>query len=159
MAFYAQSGDVARLAMDIEDAGWQFYRKLADISADEKVKSLFTYLAHQEAEHKIIFDRIRREAENEPENEYVINVISLMQTEINDLKTFVFPEHIDPSAHIDIHLALQIAIHAEEESIRIYSEIQRVFIDRFSDVLTKIVDEEKRHLALLLEFKKTLPES
>lgn len=157
MSFYAQSSDIARLAMDIEDAGWQYYKKLAKISENTKVKELFTYLANQEAEHKIIFDRIARDVQNQQENEYVINVIAELETGISDLKTFVFPSNIDPSSHIDITVAIQNAIHAEEESIRVYNEMKRVFIDRFATVLTKVITEEEKHRAILLDLLITLP--
>lgn len=157
MAFYAQSSDIARLAMDIEDAGWQFYRKLAAASEDEKVIKLFTYLADQEIQHKIIFETIARDVQNEQENEYVINVIAELETGISDLTTFVFPAHIDPSTHIDMETAIHNAIHAEEESIRVYSEMKRVFIDRFSTVLTKVITEEEQHRTILLDIQKNLP--
>jgi rubrerythrin len=157
MAYYAQSSDLVRLAMNIEDAGWQYYRKLASASEDEKTIQLFTYLADQEIQHKIIFETIAREAESEQEHEYVIDVIREMQTGIHDLTTFVFPEHIEPGTHIDMEIALDNAIHAEEESIRVYGEMKRVFIDRFSTVLTKVIAEEQRHREILLDYLKTLP--
>jgi rubrerythrin len=157
MAYYAQSADIARLAMDVEDAGWQFYRKLAGVSEDKKVKELFTYLSDQEAKHKIIFGSIVQEVQTEQENEYVIDVISEMQTGIRDIKKFIFPSEIDPSAHIDIVVAIQIAIHAEDESIRVYTEMKRVLIDRFSNVLTKVITEEQNHREILLNLQKTFP--
>ncbi len=156
MAFYAQPSDAARLAMDIEDAGEQFYRKLADISRDEKAKSLFSYLADQEAQHKIIFGVMMQEAKDEKQSEYVIDVMSEMKTGIDDLKTYVFTGGT-PDNNLDIFAALQIAIHAEEESIKIYNEMKRVFIARFSDVLTKIITEEQKHRTILLDFKQTIP--
>lgn len=156
MAFYAQSTDLVRLAMDIEDAGWQFYKKLADTSEVKKVKELFIYLASQEAEHKIIFNKIAKDAQNVQENEYVINILAEMETAISDLKMFVFPQKIDPSPHINMTVAIQIALHAEDESIRVYSEMKRVFIDRFSDVLTKVITQEQHHRILLLNLQQTL---
>jgi rubrerythrin len=157
MAFYAEPGDVAKLAMNIEDAGEQFYRKLADMVRDEKAKSLFSYLADQEEQHKIIFGVIVQEAKNEKQSEYVIDIMSQMKTGISDLVTFVFPAENNPDINTDIFGALKIAVHAEEESIRIYSEMKRVFINRFTDVLSKVIAEEQKHRKILLDFQNTIP--
>jgi rubrerythrin len=154
MAYYAQSADIARLAMNIEDAGWLFYKKLADVSADKKVKELFQYLAYQEAQHKIIFEQMVHNMQQEQQNEYVIDVIRELETGISDLKRFVFPQHIDPSSHIDLTVATEIAIRAEKESIRVYGEMKRVFINRFSSVLTRVIGEEQKHLSILVDFQK-----
>ena len=158
MAFYAQSADIARLAMEIEDAGWVYYRKLAEASADREVKKIFTYLSDQEVQHKIIFEKISKEVTSQQQNEYVIDVVSQLETGISDLTTFVFPEKIDPSSDINIPVAIKIAIHAEDESIGAYSEMKKVFIARFSDVLTRIIQEEEHHRRILLDYLKTLPQ-
>jgi rubrerythrin len=158
MAFYAEAGDIARLAMDIEDAGQQFYNKLASSSTEENAKNLFTYLANQEEQHKLIFGAIMQQTSQEQkQGEYVIDIVGQMRTMIDDLRTFVFNNQVFATGTgIDLPAAVTIAIHAEEESVRIYSEMKRVLTETFAPVLEKIISEEQKHLKILQDFQQTL---
>lgn len=157
MAFYVEPSDIARMAIDIEDAGQQFYRKLAATGTDEEAKSIFSYLAQQEGQHKIIFGTILQQtAKEQKQQEYVIDIMGQMKTMIDDLRTFVFNAEKTSGTGINLSAAVKLAIHGEEESIRIYSEMKRVLTDTFATVLEKVIGEEQKHFNILLDFQNKL---
>jgi len=154
MAFYVEAADIARMAMDIEDAGQQFYNKLAATSADARAKSLFAYLANQEGQHKLIFGTILQQtAQDQKQQEYVIDILGQMKTIIDDLRAFVFNAEKASGTGIDLPAAVTLAIHGESESIRIYSEMGRVLTETFTPVLEKVIAEEQKHFKILQDFQ------
>jgi rubrerythrin len=157
MAYYAEAADIARMAMDIEDAGQQFYNKLATTSANDEAKSLFSYLAGQEGQHKILFGTILQQtAKEQKQQEYVIDVVGLMKIMIDDIRDFVFSAEKAVGAGIDLSAAVKLAIHGETESIRVYSEMRRVYTNTFTQVLSKIISEEQKHFDILQDFQNKL---
>ena len=154
MAFYAEAADIARMAMDIEDAGQQFYTKLAATTPDAHAKSLFTYLAGQEGQHKLIFGTILQQtAQDQKQQEYVIDILGQMKTMVDDLRAFIFNAQNASGSGIDLPAAVTLAIHGESESIRIYGEMKRVLTETFTPILEKIITEEQKHLKILQDFQ------
>jgi rubrerythrin len=157
MAYFAEASEVARMAMNIEDAGNQFYLKLAATSSDEEAKSLFVYLAKQEEQHKIIFGTILQQtAKEQGQQEYVIDVLGLMKIMLDDIQNFVFNAEKADGGGLDLFAAVKLAIHGETESIRVYREIRRVYTNTFTQVLSKIIDEEQKHYKILSDFQSKL---
>ncbi len=53
----------------------------------------------------------------------------------------------------NIQEALNMAVYTEEEAICIYTEMSNSFVDKFHGILTKIINEEKKHLEILTNVK------
>ena len=141
---------IAVMAMSIEEAGAAFYEILANSVDDQRLIDMFTNLSKEELKHKEAFSSIAAFFHQKDLNEYAVDVAMLMQANLNKLKAAVFNMRNQPK---NIREALDIAIHAEEESIRIYTEMYNVYIAKFHAVLLAIIDEEKRHLKKLIKTK------
>ncbi len=76
-----------------------------------------------------------------------------MQSHVDKLKEVAFNMKSFSSKPDNVQEALNIAIYTEEEAIRIYTEMYNSFVDKFHDILTKIIDEEKKHLEILTDIK------
>jgi rubrerythrin len=157
MSYYVGTHEVARLAVDIEDAGNRFYTHLVQVCRDGKAKKLFSYLAEQETQHKIKFQTIADETDKtEIQSEYVIDILGLMKSAIDDLQKYVFNEKAAVNTDLLLSGALAIGIHGEEESIRIYSVLKNSLTNRFAPVLEKIITEEQEHLQFLFDYREVM---
>jgi rubrerythrin len=157
MSYYVGVHEVARLAVDIEDAGNRFYTHLVQVSHDEKAKKLFLYLAEQETQHKIKFQTIADQAaKTETQAEYVVDIYGLMKAAIDDLQLYVFNEKATGNAYAHLSGAVAIGIHGEEESIRIYGMLKQSLVNKFAPVLEKIIAEEQEHLQFLFDYREIM---
>ena len=144
--FYFSPYQIAVMAMNIEEAGATFYEILANSVDDRALSKMFADLSREELEHKEKFGSIALVLRQEDLNEYAVDVAGLIQANLDDLKSAAFNIRNCPQ---NIQEALKIAIRTETESIRIYSEMYNVYIDKFHPVLAAIIQEEKKHLKKL----------
>jgi len=157
MGYYFSPYRIAEMAMQVEEAGVEFYKNLASRNKDETTKKVFLFLADQELSHYKGFSVVASEMkQNNSEYEYSIDVARLLQQSIDDLKDSAFNTNSPKTDSIDIKKCLDIAIHIEEESARIYQEIYKSFIEKFHKVILKIINEEEKHLKTLLNVKEKL---
>ena len=144
---------IAEMAMGVEEAGEKFYTKLADVLDDKKLKDIFISLSKAELQHRDIFKSIADSFSGEEDSEYSIDLPALMQSYVEKLKDVVFNLQSFSSKPDNMQEALNIAVYTEEEAIRIYTEMYNSFVDKFHNILTKIISEEKKHLKILDEVK------
>jgi rubrerythrin len=148
--FYFSPYQIATMAMSIEEAGATFYEILSNSVDARKLKDMFIGLSKAELQHKDAFSMIADSFHHEDMNEYAVDVAILIQDNLNQLKAVAFNIRNQPN---NLQEALDIAIHTEKEAIHIYTEMQKVYIDKFHPVLSAIIKEEKIHLEKLIETK------
>lgn len=144
---------IAEMAMGVEEAGVNFYKTLATVVDDKKLKDIFTALAKAELGHRDTFKNIADSFRKDDFDEYSINFPMLMKNYIDKIKEATFNMRSFSKNPASIEEAIGIAIHTEQESIRIYTEIKNMFIERFHKIFESIISEERKHLEILTDIK------
>lgn len=156
MVYLFSPYQIAEMAGEMERQGYTFYQQLANFSTDEAVKELFLYLAKVEKKHEKDFLSIAQDAKaSEEVCEYPVNIAAMMKSGINQLKRARI-NSVVTDQQINMPRALDIAIHAEELAVEVYSEIAQSYTERFSKVLEKIITQENSHLKRIKNLKQTI---
>lgn len=156
MSVFAAS-DIVQFAIRIEENGMNFYRYAVQLVKDEEAKNLFSRLADDEAGHKRFFEKLfaGMEKETPPPEEYageydvylreyvdnnIIFTAEVMEKELQGIK--------------DRNSAIDFALRREMDSIFYYSEVKRFVPPARHGDIDKVIDEERRHVAILSAAKK-----
>ena len=154
MGYFFAPYQIVEMAMHVEEKGAEFYKYLGERNRDVKVKKIFAELSNQEINHREIFNKLALEARKiGAEYEYSINVEELLQNGIDDLEKSIFSFQSLESDKIDMRGCLELAIHAEDQAVHIYNAMKDSFIKEFQDVISQIINEEKKHLEILLKIR------
>jgi len=146
MEFHFSPYEIAEMAISIEEEGVKFYTVLAESASSEKLKGIFSVLAKAEATHKEKFREIANANREEDDTDYSIDISMLMHRHIEELKNLAFKF----SAKIDSEKeALKMALDIERTAIKIYTDMKSSFIAKFHGILSKIIDEENKHLEIV----------
>ena len=156
MSVFFSGRELVDIAVGIERRGVAFYDTLVDSTKDARAKDIYRNLADQEREHMETFGNMLGS----------VSDYSLPETysEENDayLKALVdstiFPDdqvvqEMAQKVGSDAE-AVQIAIGAEKESILFYLQMRDLVRGADSEVVSKIIEEERSHLRHLTEVKK-----
>jgi len=151
--------DAIEVSLFIEREGLRFYEKAARVVKHPKVREIFRSLAREEKEHiqslktkaEFLKPALLKKARARHDVEEFI---------ARELKGKVFPDADDPEAGLagvktDLE-ALELGIRSEQRSIDMLSQLMQD--ERKIDVravFSHLLAEEKRHLAALLEIKKS----
>jgi rubrerythrin len=154
MAAFFRSGELYRMAAEMERTGLAFYNTIAEQAKDLTVKAVFGYLAIAEKRHLRTFKKLWSAAakSSAPETyrgEYKNYLAAL-------LKEQVFPSSgiaRSRAARSSQLSALNTGLKAEKESILFYSGLLDLVPQQDRTAIQKILAEEKRHLRKLMEYK------
>jgi rubrerythrin len=150
------ASEVLQFAIKIEDNGWEFYKKVADGSKDEKIRELFIFLADEELKHKEIFQGMLPEIEKyEPSEVYPPEYFAYLRAYADNV---IFkkrlekelPENLEPISAIDFGMLIEI------DSIAYYNEVRNFVSENQRDMIDKIIAEERKHFLKLSEIKRNL---
>jgi rubrerythrin len=148
---------IAEMAVEVEEAGAQFYSGLAALAEDEKLKDFFLELSRQEIDHREIFGDIAKKArESKNPVVYSMDFYNYVRGMITDLKASAFDEQTEVLGSKDMVKAVERAIGVEAKSIQAYTKIYDTLDKRIVEVLPKIISEEKQHLKDLTDLKMSL---
>jgi rubrerythrin len=149
MSFTFSPYEIAEKAMSIEEEGAKFYHALSNLTDNHVLKDIFDTLSKEEVEHRKKFSEIAVKHLMEETTEHDIDIPTLVQDYANDIKD-AFKATFSVQTIED---ALNIAINLEETAIRIYEAMQVSLSQSVQDILEEIVNEEKKHLDILMEAK------
>jgi rubrerythrin len=152
--------EAVMLGVDLEEAGRNFYNRVANSCGNFTVKDVFRQLAEAEVQHKkVIVDEIEtqyapswyREEDKRMMLEYIHSV----------RKQPIFPDPNDApaceKAASDAKGALDLGIRAEKQSIEYYEFLRNATQDaKGKEVFEKLRLEEVKHLEKLENLKKEL---
>jgi rubrerythrin len=164
--------DVLEFAIRVEENGEIFYGEAARITSDPGARDIFHRLATEEAGHKRTFaSMLANLGDYQPpetyEGEYLAylqeyidgKVIFKAQTDVAATKATAASgeglKDLDlPRVH-DTMSAFDFAIQREVDSILYYQELKVFVPEKHHKTVNAIVDEERRHFALLSEIRKS----
>ncbi|MGA2367638.1 MAG: ferritin family protein [Dehalococcoidia bacterium] len=154
MAEFFRSGELYRIAMQMERAGLAFYMAVAGQSPDVSTRAVYEYLASAEKRHLKTFRKLwNKTGKSAPPESYKGEYRKYLKALIKDA---VFPSTAaakSRAAKSGPFAALKTGIQAEKDSILFYMELLNLLPDPGKEAVKKILSEEKRHLRRLLEYQ------
>ena len=148
--------EAAKIAVNMERNGLDFYNRMAGKSKDPAVRRVFEQLASDETEHIAVFEALEQTLLEGPRRQ------SYLDNEVLDaymqrlVETHVFADagaaaRMADEADNDI-VALAVGMRAERDTILFYQEMLGFTDSKAArEALERIVEEERRHLVLLAE--------
>jgi rubrerythrin len=151
-----EASDIVEVAIRIEENGANFYKFAEQIAKQEEAKKLFASLAAAELTHKRTFEGIfaKMEKASPPESyqgEYKDYLRAYVDNNIIFTKEAMDKELVNVK---DTLSALDFAIRRELDSILYYHEIKKLVPATQHDTVEQIIEEERKHFAMLTEMKK-----
>lgn len=144
--------EVLQIAKRIEETGYQFYKEAAAKFEDEEIKEIFEYLALEEQEHIVTFQRIYdRVLEKSKEEKPVVYEESVAAYLRALSETAIFNVRELTSKRVDdvytAKEALLMGLQAEKDSILFYEEIlKHTEVEIIQKTLKRLIREEIKHL-------------
>ena len=153
------SGDeLINLAIDIERRGIAFYDIMARTAENDATREAFRYLVEMEREHVRTFqDRLNCVRKSKLSQDRMQGNAIYLQALADSA---VFTEDMatgETAAQVASDIgALELGISTEKDSILFYYELRDMLAEPLGDEISKIIDEEKRHLSQLSDLKARL---
>jgi len=148
--------DILKMALMMEERGYNFYTTLAGLVKGDRIKQLALKLAGDEKEHKKIFAKIITEYTGdetlEQEGMGYLNAIGkgIIFPDISGIKELA--EKIDSFKDV-----LSIAIEAEKDAILLFHELTVcIRSQKVNRIIYKLLEEEKMHLVELRNYLEEL---
>ncbi|NLJ49952.1 MAG: ferritin family protein [Candidatus Atribacteria bacterium] len=159
MAMRFSVDEVLEMAVELERRGIAFYENLTKKTSDLKSREIFIFLSEEEKKHLEYFQK--------------------MKDDLNKQVDFV-PDTMDETSHylgsliengvlgkvlqgLDLtqgdsrlEKALEIGMEVETESVNFYESLEIMIPETKKELLKEIVQEEKKHYAMLMGIKKEL---
>jgi len=142
--------DALTRALDLEVEGMEFYAKCAEHTSSRDGKDMFKHLAGEE---KVHYEKVTDIFKRLYNDEYCSYAEAHRRVGMRVSGGGVFEKKV-PGGNLDDESdaldALNIALKAEENSIRLYEKLAAGTSDRDARVLfTRLVDEERTHRSIL----------
>jgi len=158
MSVFFSGRELVNIAIGIEINGAAFYDSLVSSTKDATVQEIYKNLADKEREHIEIFQNMLDSvADYQLSETYTEEYDSYLKVLV-DSAVFTDDQVARKMArkvNSDVE-AIQIAISAEKDSILFYNEMRDIVRRSESDVVNRIIEEEKSHLRQLADLKKRL---
>jgi rubrerythrin len=164
--------DVLEFAIRVEENGEIFYGEAARITSDVGARDIFQRLATEEAGHKRTFvSMLANLGDYQPTETYEGEYLAYLQEYIDG--KVIFKTHTGTAATSStaafaagskdpdlprVHDTISVfdfAIQREVDSIVYYQELKVFVPEKYHKTVNAIVDEERKHFALLSEIRKT----
>ena len=158
MAVIFSAREIAAAAVEKEKMRRAFYQSVADLTRDEKLKALFTFLKAEEDNHVHEFEKIRDhfpEDGTHPE-EYIEEMEAYMDSVIDDrLYADIDSEKFVQKA-IGEGKVLDMAIGFEKDAILYFREFIPFLNPSNRNIVEDLIEEEKGHIRKLADMKKQM---
>jgi rubrerythrin len=151
-----EASDVVEVAIRIEENGINFYKFAEQIAKQEEAKKLFAHLAQAEVAHKKTFEGIfaKMEKYNPPES-YVGEYSAYLRAYVDNNIIFTKEAMDKELSNVkDTIAAFDFAMQRELDSILYYHEIKNLVPAAQHEAIEKIIEEERKHYAALVDMKK-----
>lgn len=137
--------DLFNTLVALEEYGMKSYSELAEKADSVEVQKLFKNLANQEADHKDYYLELRQKFDSteDVDTEYSGYLNALIKNS--------FFRSVSTNDIHDIDEALKIAVLLEKETLLFLAETENVLGESSYKIFEKIKNEERRHLALILD--------
>lgn len=150
------ANDIVEVAVRIEENGITFYNFAEKLAKTEDAKKLFTMLAAAEAAHKRTFEKLLTEIETyTPPERYTGEYSDYLRNYVDNNLIFTKEVMDKQLAKVtDTVGALEFAMQRELDSILYYHEVKNLVPQAQHETIEKIINEERKHYAMLLDMKK-----
>jgi rubrerythrin len=150
------ASDIAEVAIRIEENGITFYKFAEQIAKQEDAKKLFAQLAQAEAAHKRTFEKMLSQMETyAPPERYAGEYCAYLRNYVDN--NLIFTKDVmdkQLSKVTDTVGAFEFAMQRELDSILYYHEIKNLVPPTQHETIEKIIEEERKHYAMLTDMKK-----
>ena len=155
MSVFAAS-DIVEVAIRIEENGVNFYKFAEQIAKQEEAKKLFAHLVQAEVTHKKIFEGIFANMEKyNPPEQYAGEYSAYLRSYVDNNLIFTKEIMDKQLANVkDTVAAFDFAMQRELDSILYYHEIKNLVPAAQHEAIEKIIEEERKHYAALVDMKK-----
>ena len=149
--------ELVDIAIRDEEAGVVFYRTLAEVARDKRVREGMVAIALQEEAQLEWFKKMRAEV---GEAKIAEGYEGEEQEYLHALTAPAFPDALDAGtlarkATSDLQ-GIDLAMRLEKDTLLLLVEMKRFLRDRHVKYVDVIIDEEKEHLVQLAALRKTL---
>jgi len=152
-----QGSDIFQFAIRMEENGEKFYNYAASIAKDAKAREIFTRLASEEVKHRKLFaDMFTRIDTIMPKESYPGEYMAYLQGAIDGKAVFTTGATQELTGISNVLAALDFAIQRELDSVLYYSEMKKYVTASAQDLLEQVIEEERKHVVLLTNIKKTI---
>ena len=150
------ANDIVEVAVRIEENGINFYNFAQQIAKTEDSKKLFEQLSAAEAAHKRTFEKLLSQIESyTPPERYAGEYTAYLRNYVDNNLIFTKEVMDKQLAKVtDTAGALEFAMQRELDSILYYHEVKNLVPQAQHEAIEKIINEERKHYAMLLEMKK-----
>lgn len=149
------ASDVLKFAVRVEEDGELFYHKAATFAESEEVRRLFNKLADEEIRHRRIFQNMLDEiGEYGPPESYAGEYMAYLRDFIDNRAVFTREVKEQAGGISDTLAALDFAMQRELDSVMYYQEVKQFVPQKHFAFIDSVIEEERKHFAVLAEIKK-----
>jgi len=159
MSVFFSVQEVVEMAISTERSGQVFYQIASKLTKEKNLKELLGYLAGEEEKHlktfQGLYDVLKERGEQAP---YNWEEVKLYLKAIIDSRFFTGPDKAiqmarEAKSGIEV---LNSAISFEKETLLFFYEMLEVVKSQESNLIKKIIEEEKKHVRKLSAMKSRL---
>ena len=159
MAMQFSADEVLEMAVELERRGIAFYENLSKKTSDQKSREIFIFLSEEEKKHLEYFQKTKDDL-----NTQIDFVPDTMDETNNYLGSLIengvlgkILQGLDlTQGDSSIEKALEVGMEVEKESVKFYESMEIIVPESKKEWLKKVIQEEKKHYAILLGIKKEL---
>lgn len=142
-------GDILKVAYSLEQGLQEFYISMEEKAADSRVKSLFLKLSKIEIKHQLSLLNAFNGLGQDPVTREEFEAMVAKKAMEGGLTTDQYLELFDPDLGSEIEV-ISLAMSIEAQALDLYQRVgARLSQPQARDIIHKIADEEKSHLASL----------
>lgn len=146
--------NIIYFVIQVEQEGAKVYQKMARETPDEAAKETFLKLANDEIQHQKDFQELAKVLNKDVYPlDSSLDLVQILHTVSEKLKAIIKDSELVDIGEVTLKNALDIGIHSEKESIRVYTELLGINCPEIALVVPKVILEEKKHLVLLQNMK------
>ncbi len=150
--------ELVDIAIGIEESGYYFYTQSRKKFTDPNFTDLLAFLAEEELRHKELFEKMLGEL-SDTSGIFTEDYFQYIKA-LGDERVFKNNDDVDAAVKTvqSIFDVLKIAMAAEKDSILFYSELLSMH-EKDKDahtILSRLINEERKHIVLILELKENL---
>lgn len=157
MDYWCSTHEIAKLAAEMELKGVEFYKHLQKLTTNPTISDMCGFFAEQEIEHHSNFLAI---AEAHPMSEceqcYSVNICGMLKTAMHNLAQFFDRQDSTAPKLAVVSECLALAAQVEATAINVYTKMMEQCSDSFAGVLTEVLVEERKHLQIIKNIRKSI---
>jgi rubrerythrin len=153
--------EIAQIAMKIEKNGLAFYEALAKRTREGETKTLFSFMAKEEAAHYATFEKFSDKfADYEIpagfEDDYEEYVQDLVNSNVfaGDINAAELAGKVNSPLE-----AIDLALNFEKDSIVFFGLFRNLVLPEEKFAVDELINEEYKHIKMLLQIKKNITET